>query len=89
LLEEGDFKLEHHFLDGSKIGSKANRYQWVWAKSMKKNRGKLQEKVQALVEEIERVNEVKDEEYGDRELEELGEGADRSMPRSWRSGSRT
>jgi len=48
---------------------------------MKKNWGKLQEKVQALVEEIERVNEVKNGEDGDRDLEELGE-ADRSMPRS-------
>jgi len=74
LLEEGYVKLEHYFLDGTKIESKANRYQWVWAKSTKKHREKLQQKVQDLLEEIERVNAAEDEEYGDEDLEEMGGG---------------
>jgi transposase len=74
LVEEGYVKLEHYVLDGSKIESTANRYQWVWAKSTKKNREKLQEKVKDLLEEIERVNEAENEEYGDEDLEELGGG---------------
>jgi transposase len=74
LMEVGYVKLEDYFLDGSKIESKANRYRWVWAKSTKKNREKLQEKVKDLLEEIEQVNEAENEEYGDEDLEELGGG---------------
>jgi transposase len=74
LIEEGYVKLEHYFLDGSKIEANANRYQWVWAKSTKKQREKLQEKVKALLEEIERANEEENEEYGDEDLEEMGGG---------------
>ena len=74
LMEEGYVKLEHYFLDGSKIEANANRYSWVWAKSTKKQREKLQEKVKALLEEIERINEEENEEYGDDDLEEMGEG---------------
>ena len=74
LMEEGYGKLEHYFLDGSKIEANANRYQWVWAKSTKKQREKLQQKVKVLLEEIERVNEEENEEYGDEDLEEMGGG---------------
>lgn len=73
LIEEGYVRLEHYFVDGTKIEANANRYSWVWAKSTRNYQGKLQEKVQQLLEEIERVNEEEDEEYGDRDLEELGE----------------
>jgi hypothetical protein len=45
----------------------------VWAKSTRNYKGKLQEKVKQLLEEIERVNEEEEQEYGDRDLEELGE----------------
>jgi transposase len=72
LIEAGYVKLEHYFLDGTKIEANANRYQWVWAKSTHKHREKLQEKVKALLEEIEQVNEAEDEAYGDEDLEEMG-----------------
>ena len=74
LIEDGYVRLEHYFLDGTKVESKANRYRWVWAKSTKKNREKLQEKVRGLLEEIERENEAENEDYGDEDLEELGAG---------------
>lgn len=73
LIEEGYVRLEHYFVDGTKIEANANRYSWVWAKSTRSHQGKLQEKVKQLLEEIERVNEDEDEEYGDRDLEERGE----------------
>lgn len=73
LVEEGYLRLEHYFVDGTKIEANANRYSWVWAKSTRNHQGKLQEKVKQLLEEIERVNEEEDGEYGDRDLEELGE----------------
>ncbi|MDP2735020.1 MAG: IS1182 family transposase [bacterium] len=73
LIEEGYVKLEHYFLDGTKIEANANRYTWVWAKSTRRYKQKLQENVKKLLDEIEQVNEEENEEYGDRDLEELGE----------------
>jgi len=73
LIEEGYVKLEHYFLDGTKIEANANRYTWVWAKSTKRYKQQLQDKVKKLLDEIERVNEEENEEYGDKDLEELGE----------------
>jgi transposase len=72
LLEEGYVKLENYFLDGTKIEANANKYSWVWAKSTRRYRQKLQEKVKELIHEIEQVNEVENAEYGERDLEELG-----------------
>jgi len=72
LLEAGYVKLEHYFLDGTKIEANANRYQWVWAKSTRKHREKLQEKVKGLLDEIERENDAENEAYGDEDLEEMG-----------------
>jgi transposase len=74
LIEAGYVKLEHYFLDGTKIEANANRYSWVWAKSTKRYQEKLQEHVKKLLDEIEQVNEEENEEYGERDLEEMGEG---------------
>jgi transposase len=73
LIEEGYVKLEHYFLDGTKIEANANRYSWVWAKSTRNYKRKLQENVKQLLEEIEQANEEENEEYGERDLEEMGE----------------
>jgi len=73
LIEEGYVKLEHYFLDGTKIEANANRYSWVWAKSTRRYKQKLQENVKELLDQIEQVNEEENEEYGDRDLDELGE----------------
>ena len=72
LIEEGYVKLEHYFLDGTKIEANANRYRAVWAKSTRRYKRQLQEKIRTLLDEIERVNEAENEEYGDRDLEEMG-----------------
>jgi len=72
LIEEGYVKLENYFLDGTKIEANANQYSWVWAKSTRRNKQKLQEKVKELIHEIEQVNEAENAEYGERDLEEMG-----------------
>jgi transposase len=74
LIEEGYIKLENYFLDGTKMEANANKYSWVWAKSTKRYKQKLQEKIQELIHESEQVNEADDAEYGERDLEELGSG---------------
>lgn len=72
LIEQGYVKLENYFLDGTKLEANANKYSWVWAKSTKRYKHKLQEKVKELIHEIEQVNEAENAEYGERDLEELG-----------------
>lgn len=66
-------KLEHYFVDGTKIEANANKYSFVWKKSTDKYRANLQEKVKGLLEEIDELNQAENEEYGERNLEELGE----------------
>jgi len=72
LIEEGYIKLENYFVDGTKMEANANKYSWVWGKSTRRYKQKLQEKVKELILEIEQVNEAENAEYGERDLEELG-----------------
>ena len=72
LVEKGYVKLENYFVDGTKIESSANKYQWVWAKSTTNYKKQLQEKIKILLEEIEDENKKEEEEYGDDDLEEMG-----------------
>jgi len=72
LIEEGYVKLEQYFLDGTKIEANANRHRAVWAKNTRRYKRQVQEKIRTLLDEIERVNEAENEEYGDRDLEEMG-----------------
>nr|WP_229696498.1 transposase [Paenibacillus albidus] len=48
LAEEKYVKLEHYFVDGTKIEANANRYTFVWGKAVVKHKAKLQEKVHTL-----------------------------------------
>ena len=73
LIEEGYVKLDHYFLDGSKMDANANKHKAVWAKSTKRYKEQLQKKIKELLDEIDRENEEENEEYGDRDLEEMGE----------------
>lgn len=42
--------LQHTYIDGTKFEANANRYTWVWKKSCIKNRGKVFEKLSALID---------------------------------------
>jgi hypothetical protein len=72
LIEEGYVKLENYFLDGTKVEANANKDSWVWGKSTKRYKQKLQEQVKQLIDQIEQVNEAENAEYGERDLEEMG-----------------
>ena len=52
LAERGFVSLEVEYIDGTKIESKANRYTFVWKKTVVKNRAKLQQKIRALLGQI-------------------------------------
>ena len=52
LAEKGVISLEEQYVDGTKIESKANKYTFVWKKTVEKNRAKLLEKTSAALDQI-------------------------------------
>ena len=57
LIDKDIVRIEDYHIDGTKIESVANRYTFVWAKSVAKYKASLLEKIALLVEQIEQVNE--------------------------------
>lgn len=55
LAERGFITLDVEYIDGTKIESKANKYTFVWRKTVEKNRAKLQEKISVLLQQIDEV----------------------------------
>lgn len=53
LVDMGYLKLNEVFIDGTKMESRANRYTFVWRKSVEKNKLKLEEKIRRILEQIE------------------------------------
>ena len=76
LIEQKHVTLEDYFVDGSKLEANANRYSAVWAKNTQRYKEGVKQKIRELLEEIEAVNEIEQEEYGDQDLPEVGEEAE-------------
>ena len=55
LAERGFISLDVEYIDGTKIESKANKYTFVWRKTVEKNRARLLEKIHVLLEQIDDV----------------------------------
>lgn len=72
LAEDGYVKLENYFVDGTKIEANANAHKVVWAKRTANYKSKLREKIDTLLDEIDRINEEEEAEYGEKDLEEMG-----------------
>lgn len=52
LAEKGFVSLDVEYIDGTKIESKANKYTFVWRKTVEKNRAKLMDKIAVLLSQI-------------------------------------
>jgi transposase len=52
LAGKGYVSLDVEYIDGTKIESKANKYTFVWRKSVEKNRTNLLKKISVLLEQI-------------------------------------
>ncbi|WP_163980425.1 transposase, partial [Paenibacillus alvei] len=76
LIEEKYIKLEHYFVDGTKIEANANKYTFVWGKAVAKHKASLQEKVKVLFTSIEEAERQEEQELQDRDLLELGESGE-------------
>jgi len=75
LAEKGYVKLENYFIDGTKIESAANKYSFVWKRGIETNERKLDEKLRAFIKEADDSVTKENLEYGDCDLEEMGEQA--------------
>lgn len=53
LVDMGYITLREIYVDGTKIESKANRYSFVWRKSVEKNKAKLESKIRNILSQIE------------------------------------
>ena len=51
LCAKGLVTLDVEYIDGTKIESKANKYTFVWRKTVERNRAKLMEKIRVLLSE--------------------------------------
>ena len=63
LLEMGMIDLQSYFMDGTKIEANANKYSFVWKKSTQTYKARLQEKVKALLEQIDELEAEEEKEY--------------------------
>lgn len=52
LAERGFITLDVEYIDGTKIEAKANKYTFVWRKTVEKNRAKLMDKISVLLQQI-------------------------------------
>lgn len=52
LSTKGLVTLDVEYIDGTKIESKANKYTFVWRKTVEKNRAKLMEKIRVLLSQV-------------------------------------
>ena len=71
LIEQGYVMLDAYFLDGTKMEANANRYTYVWKKSIQGNQDKLTAAIRDLLQQIEAVVQAENAEYGDRDLPEV------------------
>lgn len=53
LVQMGYLSLHVAYFDGTKIESRANKYTFVWRKSVEKNKAKLEEKIRKVLEQVE------------------------------------
>ena len=88
LAERGFVSLDVEYIDGTKIESKANKYTFVWKKTVVKNRARLMEKIRVLLGQIDdtiaQENAAQDEsvDFTPAQLTEMCEELQRSLSES-------
>jgi len=72
LVEEGYIGLKKYFVDGTKIEANANKYSFVWKKATDKFKARLEAQIREILADVDKAVAEENDEYGDRDLEELG-----------------
>lgn len=75
LIDKKYIKLQNYFLDGTKIEANANKYTFVWNKSVNNYDRKLDEKIKNHLREIDRIVAEENEIYLDDDFSEMGENS--------------
>ena len=73
LIAQKYVDLQHYFVDGTKMRADANRYTPVWRKNTKRHKEQVQKKIKEHLDYIDSITELENRDYGDRDLEELGD----------------
>lgn len=64
LADKGFISLDVEYIDGTKIESKANKYTFVWRKTVERNLTRLMDKIRILLEQVDEAiaqeNSIKD-----------------------------
>ncbi|MBT9880126.1 IS5/IS1182 family transposase, partial [Bacteroides ovatus] len=64
LADKGFISLDVEYIDGTKIESKANKYTFVWRKTVERSRTILMDKIRILLEQVDEAiaqeNSIKD-----------------------------
>lgn len=72
LINHGYVKIENYFTDGTTFCADANRHKVVWKKSSERYKAIAESKCQELFKQIDELNAAEELQYGDRDLEEMG-----------------
>lgn len=72
MLDHGYVRIENYFTDGSTFTADANRHKVVWKKNSERYKAMAEAKCQELFKEIDALNAAEESQYGDRDLEEMG-----------------
>lgn len=73
LVEGKHIDLKKYFVDGTKLQADANKNSYVWKSNTNRYKEGVQKKVAELFKQIDEINLAEDKEYGNKNLEELGE----------------
>lgn len=88
LADKGFVSLDVEYIDGTKIESKANKYTFVWRKTVEKNRAKLMDKIAVLLSQIDdaiaqdNVSENEKVEFTPGQLTDIIDGLKQSLEQS-------
>ena len=72
LVEHGYVKVENYFTDGTTFSADANKHKIVWRKNSERYKRLAEEKCQTLFKEIDALNALEEQQYGEQDLEEMG-----------------
>ena len=79
LVEQGLVDLNHIFVDGTKIEANANKYTFVWRKSVENYEEKLRAKIKPIIQEIRKVTNEELEKDLENELMKTAEELTKSV----------
>jgi len=75
LIEKKYIKMQNYFLDGTKIEANANKYTFVWNKSVQNYDHKLDEKIKNHLREIDHIVAEENKIYLEEDFQETGENS--------------